>query len=140
MFEIIKSYIQSEKGRFTKFAVVGVSGILVNEGLLALLTEVYSVAIALAGAIAIEASILFNFFLNNFWTWRDSRTKSFFRRIIQYHSVAFIAGLVNYIILLALSALGMHHLLANLVGIAVATMINFILNNHWTFAKEINAE
>ncbi len=134
------AYLKSEKERFIKFAVVGASGVIVNEGLLALFTEVYALAVPVAGAIAIEASILSNFFLNNFWTWKDSHEKSFRRRLVQYHSVSFIAGLVNYLILIGLTFLGLNHLIANLIGIAFATLINFILNNHWTFARKLSEE
>ncbi len=133
-------YLQSEKQRFIKFAIVGASGVFVNEGLLALFTEVYAVSVAIAGVIAIEASILSNFLINNYWTWRDSHEKSFGKRLFQYHSVSFVAGLVNYVILVSLTHMGIHHLLANLIGIAIATLINFILNNHWTFARKISEE
>ena len=135
-----QTYFQSEKTRFLKFAVVGISGVIVNEGLLALFTEVYTIPVEIAGAIAIEASIISNFLLNNFWTWQDSHDKSFLKRLIQYHSVSIIAGLVNYLILVGLTYFGLHHLIANLIGIAFATLINFVLNNHWTFAKKLSEE
>lgn len=136
----INDYFQDTKKRFFKFAVVGLSGIVVNEGLLAFLTEIHQFKVALAGGIAIETSILTNFLLNNFWTWKDSHRKSFFIRLIQYHSVSLIAGLINYVILIGLTHYGWHHLIANLVGIAVGTMINFLLNHHWTFARKVAAE
>ena len=135
-----QTYFQSEKTRFLKFAVVGISGVIVNEGLLALFTEIYSLQVPIAGAIAIEASIISNFLLNNFWTWQDSHDKSFLKRLIQYHSVSIIAGLVNYFILIGLTYFGLHHLIANLIGIAFATLINFVINNHWTFAKKLSEE
>lgn len=134
--ENILSYFHSVKGRLFKFAIVGASGVIVNEGLLALFTEYYTMPVTIAGAIAIESSIITNFLLNNFWTWRDARKKTFIKRLVQYHSVSLIAGIVNYVILIGLSFFGLHHLVANLIGIAVATMINFVLNNHWTFAKK----
>jgi dolichol-phosphate mannosyltransferase len=112
---------------------VGISGIIVNEGLLAMLTEVGDMKVTWAGAIAIEVSIIHNFLLNNFWTWRDNRQKSFLIRFIQYHSVTLISGGINYLILIGFSALGMHHLIANLIGIAIGTVINFVLNHYWTF-------
>jgi dolichol-phosphate mannosyltransferase len=135
-----QTYYKAEKTRFLKFAVVGISGVIVNEGLLALLTEILTIRVAIAGAIAIEVSILSNFILNNFWTWQDSHDKSFLKRLIQYHSVSIIAGLVNYVVLVGLTHLGLHHLIANLIGIAFATLINFVLNNHWTFAKKLSEE
>ena len=140
IFPKINIYFLDIKNRFLKFAVVGLSGVLVNEGLLAFLTEIHHFNVALAGAIAIETSILTNFLLNNFWTWKDSRKKTFGVRLIQYHSVSLIAGIINYVILVGLTHYGWHHLIANLVGIAVGTMINFLLNHHWTFARKATTE
>jgi len=135
MFRILFAQGLNLKSRFLKFAVVGISGIFVNEGLLALLTEVFAVKVHWAGAIAIEVSIIHNFLLNNFWTWRDTRQKPFITRFIQYHSVALISGSVNYIVLVGLTALGLHHLISNMIGIGIGTLINFILNHYWTFGN-----
>lgn len=121
---------------FFRFGIVGLSGIVVNEGLLALFTKVFLWPVGVAGALAIEISIITNFLLNNYWTWRTSRDKSFLIRLLRYHSVAIISGLVNYAILLFLSGLGMEPLIANLFGIAVGTVINFFLNHYWTFARK----
>jgi dolichol-phosphate mannosyltransferase len=126
--------------KFVKFLIVGGSGVLINEGLLAILTEIYLVQISIAGVIAIESSIISNFLLNNFWTWRDNRHKPFTTRFVQYHYVALIAGSVNYLVLIGLSNMGLHHLLANLVGIALGTVINFLLNNYWTFGKSLRGK
>ena len=57
--------------RFLKFCLVGGSGILVNEGLLFLLTEFGGLYYLWSSAIAIEASIITNYILNDFWTFRD---------------------------------------------------------------------
>jgi dolichol-phosphate mannosyltransferase len=121
---------------FLKFGIVGISGIVVNEGLLAVFTRLMFWPVGIAGAAAIEISIISNFLLNNYWTWRSSRDQSFLIRILRYHSVAIISGLINYAILLILSHMGMDPLLANLFGIAVGTVINFFLNHYWTFARK----
>ncbi len=138
MLEKVRELFLSRK--FVKFLIVGGSGVIVNEGLLALLTEIYSVQLSIAGIIAIESSIISNFLLNNFWTWKDKRHKPFINRLIQYHSVALIAGVVNYLVLIALSNIGLHHLLANLVGIGFGTVINFLMNNYWTFGKSLRGK
>jgi dolichol-phosphate mannosyltransferase len=126
--------------KFVKFLVVGGTGVIVNEGLLAILTEIYAVQLSIAGFIAIESSILSNFHLNNYWTWRDKHHKPFLMRLLQYHYVALIAGSVNYLILIGLSDIGLHHLIANLVGIGFGTVINFLLNNYWTFGKSLRGK
>jgi dolichol-phosphate mannosyltransferase len=120
--------------------MVGGSGIIVNEGLLAVLTVIYSVQLSVAGAVAIESSILSNFLLNNFWTWRDNRHKPFILRLLQYHYVALVAGSINYLVLIGFSYIGLHHLIANLIGIGCGTVINFLLNNYWTFGKSLRGK
>jgi dolichol-phosphate mannosyltransferase len=61
-------------------------------------------------------------------------------RLVQYHYVALIAGSVNYLVLIGLSNMGLHHLIANLVGIGFGTIINFLLNNYWTFGKSLRGK
>jgi len=129
-------YLYDLRGYFIRFGIVGISGILVNEGLLALLHTYLNWPLGVSGALAIEMSILSNFFLNNFWTWRHAHGHSFLTRLLRYHSVAIISGLVNYGILLFLSGFGMEPLIANLIGIATGTVINFFLNHYWTFARK----
>jgi dolichol-phosphate mannosyltransferase len=136
MLRLIKNiidYFHSIKIYFFKFSFVGLSGIIVNEGLLALLTEMFSMEIKWAGIIAIESSIISNFLLNYYWTWRDKLKKPFLVCCFNYHSIAFISGSINYLILIGLSAIGLNHLIANLVGIAIGTLINFLFSHHWTF-------
>ena len=121
---------------FVKFAIVGGSGILVNMGLLFLLTRYFSVRLEIASPIAIEASILSNFSLNNLWTFRKRQTQNPFKtRLFRYHLVTGLAGIVNYLVLLLLvNVFGMHDLVSNLIGILLGTVINFTLNSLWTWS------
>lgn len=131
------SKIFTLKGTFLKFALVGVSGIIVNQGLLALQVDALQIDLKIAGLIAIELSILNNFFLNNIWTWKDRKKHSFGKRLLRYHMVTALSGGVNYVTLLFLTAsLDMHYLLANLIGIGIGMVINFALNHLWTFQKK----
>lgn len=121
---------------FIKFAIVGGSGVLVNMGLLFLLTRFLSARLEIASPIAIEASILSNFLLNNMWTFRKRQTPiPFWTRLFRYHLVAGLAGIVNYLVLLVLVKIfGLHDLVSNLIGILMATVINFTLNSLWTWS------
>ena len=128
--------VQTEKlEEFLKFAIVGGSGVIVNMGCFFLLTRYAGLKIEYASPIAIEVSILTNFFLNNIWTFRKRNTKvGLASRILRYHLVTGLAGLVNYGILLLLAKVfGMHDLIANLIGIIIGTFINFFLNSFWTW-------
>jgi dolichol-phosphate mannosyltransferase len=128
--------IQSKRlEELIKFGIVGGSGVLVNMGLLFILTRYLSVRLEIASAIAIEVSILSNFFLNNLWTFKKRDTHvPFWSRLLRYHLVTGLAGVVNYLVLLLLvKTLGWHDMLSNLIGIAIGTIINYTLNSLWTW-------
>jgi len=118
-----------------KFGVVGGSGVLVNMGLLFILTRFLSIRLEIASPIAIELSILSNFFLNNLWTFRKRDTHVPFRsRLLRYHLVSGLAGIVNYLVLILLvKTFGLHDMLSNLIGIVIGTFINYSLNSLWTW-------
>src|SRR5262245_15882434 len=106
--------------RFSRFFAVGASGVLVNMGVLILLTESFGVPYAISSLLAIELSILSNFLLNNAWTWADRRSNPFVERLFKYHLVAgFSALLGNWCLLILLTSLfRVDYRAANLAGIA----------------------
>jgi dolichol-phosphate mannosyltransferase len=116
-----------------KFSLVGISGFVVNQGMLAILIEIVHMDVKWAGIIAIELSIISNFLLNNYWTWRDKREQHMLMRFFKYHLVTLVSGGLNYAVLIGLTYMGMHPLIANLFGIALGTIVNFIFNHYWTF-------
>lgn len=119
---------------FWKFGLVGFSGIFVNEGFLALFSKVLEIPVAYSSIGAIELSIISNFLLNNFWTWRERTEQPFWKKFLKYHTVTWASsGLVNWGILQYLHGQGMEELIANLIGIAFGTAFNFILSHYWTF-------
>ena len=120
---------------FIKFCVVGTSGIFVNMGMLFVLTRYLSLKIEFASPIAIEISIITNFFLNNYWTFIKRNTRiNFIPRLFRYHLVTGLAGIVNYLTLIFLvRVFHINEMLANLAGIFLGTVINFILNSLWTW-------
>jgi dolichol-phosphate mannosyltransferase len=123
---------------FFKFGIVGTTGVLVNMGLLLILTRLFGIVIEYASPIAIEISIVSNFVLNNLWTFRARTVEtSLIKRLFRFHLVAFSAGLINYITLLSLHyGFGMIDIIANLIGIAAATLVNYILNSRWTWKRQ----
>lgn len=123
--------------RFLKFCIVGGSGVIVNMGLLWLLTEIAGLYYLISSAISIETSIVTNFILNDYWTWKDVGGDGFKERL--YRAVKFniicAAGLViNISILWAMTEiLGIYYLASNLFGIAGAMLWNFYVNDKVTW-------
>ena len=135
-----KSYIRTGllTPRFLKFGVVGASGVVVNMGGLYILKEFAGVPYFIASLIAIELSILSNFTINLLWTWSDrSGHGTIWMKLFRYHvGAGATAFLGNYLVLIALTELfGMHYLISNLIGIAVGTLANYVINDLWTFRK-----
>jgi dolichol-phosphate mannosyltransferase len=125
-------------GRYTsllKFAVVGGVGIVVNEGLLIALqrTGMYYL---LAGAIAIEISILSNFALNDFWTFRDRRSGKMVTRLTRFNFLMLAGLAVNLAVLdLGTSYLGLASTVSNLIGIAVAFVLRYALSVKYAWMR-----
>ena len=139
--------------RFSKFAAVGSTGVVVNLGVLWVLASLLSVREVVASAIAIEVSIVWNFLLNNAITYRDRNVYAradVGGRLVRYNVVS-LAGLVIQLgtfVLLRLAvtrgldrdALGAFRYPAQCAGIALATAWNFTANLHYTWRQEPDSE
>ncbi len=127
-------------GRFWKFALVGASGVLVNNLTLITLAEYFDANKVIAWMFAVGVSILSNFLLNNAFTWRDVRHSSrihFLLRGALAYPVA-IMGIganfaVYYPLLKYVSDAFPYYVLFNLLGIAAGTSVIFILSSRLVF-------
>lgn len=125
-----------ESLRFGKFLLVGGSGVVVNEGVLWLLTRFASLPYYISAIFGIEASIVSNFVLNDHFTFADRRTggQSFIKRLMKFNVTCLAGAVIQYgLLLLFTSVFGVHYLLSNLIGIIVATLWNYFINLLWTW-------
>ena len=127
-------------GRFWKFAMVGASGVLVNNLTLIILAEYFHAHKVIAWMFAVGVSILSNFLLNNAFTWRDIRHSSrihFLLRGALAYPVAIMgigANFAVYYPLIKYVSDGFpYYVLFNLLGIAAGTSVNFILSSRLVF-------
>lgn len=123
--------------RFIKFAAVGASGAVVNFGLYAILTRFANLLDFLALGISIEASIISNFILNDRFTFADRRVNgrsNLVIRFLKFNAVSLFAAGVQFGVFALLNRIiGVYDLIANIVGIAAAMLINYFVNNIWTW-------
>ncbi|MBS7642715.1 MAG: glycosyltransferase family 2 protein [Candidatus Bathyarchaeia archaeon] len=123
----VKHILRLSEYRILKFAIIGVTGIIVNLSILALLINYLPVWIS--GLIAIETSILSNFIANDLWTFSSRRSKhSMARRMIEYHGAVAIGAVINYSVLVGLTYLGINPIIANMVGILLGFIANYVLS------------
>ena len=120
---------------FMKYSLVGVSGVFVNLGLYLFLTRYYEISEVVAPLIAIESALISNFILNNFWTFGKRVTQSRIRvKFIKFHLVSGLSALINYSVFLGLFLVfGLFDILANLIGIGLAAIVNYLINSNWTW-------
>lgn len=120
---------------FFKFCIVGLIGVGINLLSLTVLDAI-GVGRYVASPLAIEISIISNFLMNNYWTFR-SRNKigRLFGRGVKFNLVSLTALGVNYgVFILAGYAMPDMPIQAHqLIGIAPAMVVNYLLNSNWTF-------
>jgi dolichol-phosphate mannosyltransferase len=124
----VKQLLRLSNYRVLKFMTVGASGVLVNLGLLWLLVSYAKVQEAVAGILSIEASIVSNFLLNNFWTFRERKSGSFPSKLIKYHGSAALGAVINYVTYVLLMAGGLGYLVAMAIGILLGVISNYLLS------------
>lgn len=122
--------------RFQKFIVVGSVGLIVNQGLLFLLSDFAGMRLLVASPAAIFASMIVTFGLNEMWTWHDRGTGPIKHRIALYFPINLVGLLINFgVLTLLVHHAGWHYLLANLAGAGFAAVWNFVLNNMITWRE-----
>jgi len=92
--------------RVLKFVTVGGLGTLVNEGVFTLTTRNMPVFFSLG--LAIELSIIFNFTLNDVWTFKDRRIGNPWKRLLKFHVSSLSGGIVQYITVILLLVAFLH--------------------------------
>ena len=122
--------------QFIKFNLVGLSGVLVNEGVLLLLVSAGSYYLY-ASVVAIELSIISNFLLNDYWTFRERRHGHIVVRMLKFNALMIAGLLVNLAILYAGTELaGINYAVSNLVGIAGAFVVRYWLSVRYAWVKK----
>jgi putative flippase GtrA len=144
---------QRERGRFMRFAVVGVIGAVVDFGVSNLLIQLFGTPLVLAGTISFIAAILSNFTWNRYWTYPDSRSKPITRQLIQFALIS-VTGLAIRIPILAFLEPVFESLayrfniqllpfldaktVADNFTLAIAVLVvmfwNFFANRYWTYS------
>ena len=122
---------------FIKFGIVGISGVGVNIGSFTALLQ-SGMNKYLASPIAIELSIIWNFIINNYWTFRGRNGKGTFGiRGLKFNAVSFVSLAVSYTSFVILTMSFTHALpqVHELVSVVPASVINYFLNSYWTFPR-----
>ena len=123
--------------RWMKFNAVGAVGIVVQLVSLWILTRI-GVAYMPATALAVEAAVLHNFFWHERFTWVDRIQGNGFdsiSRLLRFNLTTGAVSIVGNLLLMRLLVGGSHlkPMLANLISIAVCSLVNFLVSDRWVF-------
>ncbi len=133
--------------RFVKFSIVGLSGMIINLVALYISQEVLfrnieseGLRLNLSLGLAIFFATINNYLWNRKWTWLDRKGKTkygFFPQMGQYFIACGLAIGLQFAFTLLLAQF-MHYLIANIISIVLAAVLNYLLNDIWTFAIRKN--
>lgn len=125
--------------RWLKFNAVGLIGIGVQLGALALFTKVLGWNYLAATVLAVETAVLHNFGWHEVWTWRDRRGdgSSLAARLLRFHLGNGLVSIVSNVVLMRLLAgsLGWPVMVSNLVSIILTSVMNFLVSEFWVFSR-----
>ncbi len=114
-----------------KYLLVGASGVIINELLLKFLSPYTNIVVA--DAIAIETSIMSNFAMNEYWTFRSRNVKrnglSILKRAGLHNFTSLVGMGINLGVFTVLMFTGMDMLVANLIGIMFAFGSRYIMSS-----------
>ena len=125
--------------RWFKFNAVGALGIAVQTAAMGLLVHAVGLHYLIATPLAVEAAVVHNFFWHRRWTWadrRDGTASQFGRAFWRFHlttGVVSIGGNLFFMRILA-GFFGIEPVLANLVAIALCSVLNYLLCDRFTFS------
>lgn len=136
--------------RLGQFLLVGGSASVLNLICVALLDHGFhptsALAVFLVTLVATEISLLYNFALNDRFTFRSliGEHRTMLQRCIRFHGPAS----VGFVLTLAISN-GIHHfvtfhgkhlslVIGQAIAIVIVTAVNFLMHRHWTY-REVKA-
>jgi dolichol-phosphate mannosyltransferase len=122
---------------FTKFGMVGLTGILVNTAVLAFFTDVFKIHYLVSSVFATVGSTTWNFFLTEYWVFGsrkqgDGRLRRYALFFVMNNLALLFRGPIMFVLT---SWLGVYYLLSNLISLAALTVVRYFLADNWIWGK-----
>jgi dolichol-phosphate mannosyltransferase len=123
--------------RFLMFMAVGGAGVVVHMAILATMFQATQLGFAASQAVAAIVAMTFNFFLNNFLTYRDKRRKGWGMLVglLSFYAVCSIGAVANVGIAGYLFSEHYAWWLSGIAGILVGAVWNYAASSIYTWKK-----
>ena len=148
-----------ERTRFFKFLLVGITGTIVDFGILNLFRIVFHFPLIWSQAISFFCAVINNFLWNRYWTYPDSHDKRIHHQLVQFFIINIIGILIrtplitwlDRVILTILNRVDLNFPIENYVlsqnialtiSIVIILFWNFFANRYWTYnnvPSEVNS-
>ena len=142
---------KQERIRFLKFLFVGITGAVVDFGIMNLMRIVVGLSLVWSQAISFSVAVINNFLWNRYWTYPDSRSKAPYRQLIQFFLINLVGILVRTPLVTWFDKLILNFLdkssyslplenyiisqnLALTGAIGIILLWNFFANRYWTYS------
>jgi putative flippase GtrA len=141
---------KKERIRFLKFSFVGITGTIVDFGIMNLLRLVFEVPLVWAQAISFICAVINNFLWNRHWTYPESKSRSAHKQLAQFFIINIIGIAIrtplvpwfndiisellrnnNWKIPLSNKVISQNLALA--ISIGIVTLWNYFANRYWTY-------
>jgi putative flippase GtrA len=142
---------KKERIRFFKFALVGISGTLIDIGFFNLFNQRFGITPVTAKSLSFSVAVFNNFIWNRIWTYPESRQLPLPKQFGQYLVVSIVGLLINtsifaiadqslihqFEILLPANFYFSPTVVGHNASVAIATIVvlfwNYFANRFWTF-------
>ncbi|WP_397599258.1 glycosyltransferase [Silvanigrella sp.] len=122
--------------QFIKYGIIGFSGLIIATAIIFICQHFTNLSKSYSIALSIEISILTNFYLNNYWTFKNFKLKGLWkilRGLATFHAICLGGALINQAIALKMLTYGMDVYLSNAFGYFIAAIWNYIINVNITW-------
>lgn len=139
-----------ERIRFLKFSFVGMTGTIVDFGIMNLMRLVLNVPLVWAQVVSFICAVTNNFLWNRYWTYPKSRSRPVTKQLIQFFIINAVGILIrtplvpwfnnliltllnNFEVSLPIENMVVSQNLALAASIFIVTFWNFFANRYWTY-------
>ena len=130
--------------QFVKFCLVGASGLVVDTATLILAVEKLGADPRLGAVFAFVFAVTWNYILDKRWTFRVQGGEAQFASYLGFVSVCVIGLVVRiaimHLLLVTLGMAGRWYIVANFIGVIVATILNFAGSKYFVFRQSRSGE
>lgn len=141
-----------ERIRFLKFSFVGITGTIVDFGVLNLARLAFGIPLVWSQGISFTCAVINNFLWNRYWTYPESRSKDAPQQLAQFVVINIIGILIRTPLIswfdqqilnlladinlnLPVKDLVISQNLALALSIFIVTFWNFFANRYWTYGN-----